>query len=219
LANIIISQEGIGSCLKQAWDENMQDDDSDDEDDDNVVFGIASVINLSSQKHEALAKPVKNLIIEKCKECANNTDVTVVENLFGSASDKSIGFIVNERYVNIPPQVSVPLLDNLQKEIKRAVEKKKDFKFDYYLLISKYHQSKKGKGDEEFYTNPEEELFAKEALCKFNYSVASEMDTGLTGKWKEEDEQLEPMRRVIIFEASKLEGLIQSINGFLTGSS
>jgi protein BCP1 len=197
----------------------QEEDDSDDEGDDNVVFGIASVINLSSQKHETLAKPIKNLIIEKCKECASNTDVTVVENILGSASDKSIGFIVNERYVNIPPQVSVPLLDNLQKEIKRAVDKQRDFKFDYYLLIAKYHRSKKGKGDEEFYTNPEEELFVNEALCKFNYSVASEMDSGLTGKWKEEDEQLEPMRRVVILEASKLEGIIQSINGFLTGSS
>ncbi|MCH1922472.1 BCIP domain-containing protein, partial [Shewanella sp. A3A] len=41
-----------------------------------------------------------------------------------SDSSKPLGLVINERFVNIPAQISVPLLDSLCKEIKKACEKK-----------------------------------------------------------------------------------------------
>lgn len=219
LTNIIISQHGIGSCLKQTYDdenmENEDDDGDDDDDDDNVVFGITSVINLTSRKSEPAVQTLEALLLSKCKECKSDA-LKDIEELFQN-KEKNIGFIINERYVNIPPQVSVPLLENLQKEIKHAVEKKKDFKSDYYFMILKLHRN--AAKEDEFYVNSEEELFEKHAIFKYEYSVASESDTGLTGKWKEEDEQLEPVRRVVVIEAKKMNEIIQSITGFLTGAA
>lgn len=217
LTEIIISQDGIGSCLKQTYDdENMENEDEDDDvDDDNVVFGITSVINLTSRKSEQAVQTLQALLLSKCKECKSDTSKQVEDLL--ESKQKNIGFIINERYVNIPPQVSVPLLENLQKEIKRAVEKKKDFKSDYYFMILKLHRN--AAKNDEFFVNSEEELFEKNAIFKYEYSVASESDTGLTGNWKEEDEQLEPIRRVVVIEANKLNEIIQSISGFLTGAA
>lgn len=198
----------------------MDEDTDDDDDDDNVVFGITSVINLTARKDQPAVKSIEELLLNKCKECKKDKESKILEDLFQD-NQKKIGFLINERYVNIPPQVSVPLLENLQKEMKRAVDKKKDFKFDVYFLIIKYHRNptNEGKVGEEFLVNLEEELFEKHALLKYDFSVASESDTGLTGKWKEGDAQLEPMRRVVAIEANKLNEIIQSINGFLTGAA
>lgn len=215
LTDTIISQHGVGSCLKQTndVDENMENEDDDDEmDDDNVVFGITTVINLTARRNEPPAKSVENLLINKCKECKNFKEIEGIL----QDTQKNIGFIINERYVNIPAQVSVPLLDNLQKEIKRAVEKKKNFNFDYYFMIVKLHRNSALKN--EFYVNPEEELFEQNAKFKFEYSVADESDTGLTGKWKEEDEQLEPIRRVLVIEANKFNESIESLGEFISGN-
>lgn len=50
LSDMIIAQEGIGSVLKQSWN----DEDDDDEDDTLTealdVFGITTVVNLSSHQ-------------------------------------------------------------------------------------------------------------------------------------------------------------------------
>lgn len=201
--------------MKQTYDdENMENEDEEDDDDDvdNVVFGITSVINMTSRKTEPAVKTLETLLVSKCKECKNTKEIEALL----QGNQKSIGFLINERYVNIPAPVSVPLFENLHKEIIRAVEKKKDFEFDYFFMIIKLHRNAVNK--DEFYVNPEEELFEQKSIYKYEYSVASESDTGLTGKWKEEDEQLEPIRRVVVLEGNKFNEIIQSISGFLTGN-
>lgn len=49
LTDLIISQNYVGSVVKQALDEPVSDDD-DDDDDVNDVFGITTVINVSDRQ-------------------------------------------------------------------------------------------------------------------------------------------------------------------------
>ena len=217
-ANIIISQNYIGSVIKQAWDEEMDDDDDDDVD-PNVVFGITTVVNLTSRKESECVKQLKAMILERAEKTATDTTLKLLRDILTN-DDRTIGFLINERYINIPSQISVPMLENLCKEMQRANEKNMPYDFSYYVMILKFHrkEAKPGKPAEDLFANPEEELFSQEALASFDYSVQSEADTGLSGKWREDDEELTPFRKVIVLDGKQFPALVESINGFIHGS-
>ncbi|XP_057373504.1 BRCA2 and CDKN1A-interacting protein-like isoform X2 [Daphnia carinata] len=156
LTELIIQQNYIGSILQQCAD----NDDSDSEEDANSedeVFGVTSVINLSHHKDVECVKEVKQYLLEKTQK--------KLAALFNNSSNQ-IGLLFNERFINIPSQVSVPLLENLCKEIGEAKEAGKPFAFTHFILISKLHEStrkdseskkKKAKGSDILWVNAEEE--------------------------------------------------------------
>jgi protein BCP1 len=193
---------------------------TDDEDDDpNVVFGVTTVINLTSRKESEFVQNVKSIILERAEKSSTDATLKMLRDILTN-DERTTGLLVNERYINIPPQISVPMLENLCKEINRANEKKMPYNFAYYIMILKFHrkEAKKGNQAEDFFSNPEEELFSRESLASFDYSVKSDCDTGLSGKWRENDEELMPFRRVIIIDGKKLPGIVEQVNGFIHGS-
>lgn len=204
--------------IKQCWDEEM-DDDEDDDDDANVVFGITSVLNLTSRKDIECVQQLKAMILERAEKSSTDATLKLLRDVLTNEA-RTTGFLINERYINIPSQISVPMLENLCKEIKRAADKNMPYNFSYFVMILKFHrrEAKKGKSAEDIFSNPEEELFFQESLASFEYSVQAEMDTGLTGKWREEDEELMPFRKVIVLDGKKLSTIVESINGFIHGS-
>lgn len=218
-SNIIISQNYIGSVIKQCWDEEMAEDDDDDDDDANVVFGITTCLNLTSRNESECVQNLKSMILERAEKFSTDATLKLLRDILTNEA-RTTGFLVNERYINIPSQISVPMLENLCKEIKRAADKNMPYNFSYYVMILKFHrkEAKKGKPAEDQFSNPEEELFLQESLASFEYSVASEADMGLTGKWREDDEQLMPFRKVIVIDGKKLPTIVEGINGFIHGS-
>lgn len=143
---------------------------------------------------------------------------------------EALGLLINERFVNIPAQISVPLLENLISEIKRANNKKMPFNFSYYILICKLYKTedkklekklkhKKKDNTEEpaiLWSNPEEEIFAEEATISFEFSVEKESDSGLSGTWTETDDEMIPYRKVLLFEATKLQPIIDKIKNHIS---
>lgn len=233
LTELIISQNTIGSVLSQCLDEPAvpeakagkedeadkegDEEDSDDED-DNMIFGVTSVVNLSNPGKKDCVKQLCSYFIEKCedKDVAGRLK-TILED-----TTKPTGFIINERFINIPAQIAIPMLENLQKEIKRALDKKMPYDFSQYLMVIKFHRSEKSdKGQNKkkkpnkptvvHYSNPEEEVFDKDLMLSYEFSVASDADTGLTGNWLEGDTALTPFRRVIVFESKNLSKMIEQI--------
>ncbi|CRL05935.1 CLUMA_CG019139, isoform A [Clunio marinus] len=149
--NIIISQNYIGSVIKQSWDEEMDDDDDDDNDDDsNVVFGVTTVLNMSSRKDSESIQQLKSLILERAEKYSTDATLKLLRDILTN--------------------------------------------------------------------DAQEELFVQESLASFEYSVQSEADTGLSGKWREDDEELTPFRKVIVIDGQKLPSIVESINGFIHGS-
>lgn len=232
LSELIISQNTIGSVLSQCLDEpavpepktGKKDDDeaaeeeeSDDEDDENMIFGVTSVVNLSNPEKKDCVKQLREYFLDKCE------DKEVAAKLKDILDDKShaTGFLINERFINIPLQIAIPMLENLQKEIKRAADKKMPYQFAQYLLMIKFHRSEKAKNKKAeknrnkppvvHFSNPEEEIFDKDLLLNYEFSVASDADTGLTGNWLEGDKALTPYRRVILFDAKNLSKMIEQI--------
>lgn len=162
---------------------------------------------------------LKQLAEEHATDAVNTMIKSILEN-----DAAQLGLLINERFVNIPAKISVPLLENLISELKRANSKNMPFNFSYYILICKLYKSedkkagkKKGKNkkaDSEpsmLWSNPEEEIFAEEAIVSFEFSVEEEADSGLSGTWTETDDEMIPYRRVLLFEASKLQSIFDKI--------
>lgn len=211
LTDLLIAQNYVGSVIWQS--EVDEEEDESDMDDSSLIFGITSVLNISQKQKECI-KQIQEYLLEKSQSSeASGTLRKILED-----PDHAVGFLVNERFINIPPQISIPLLDSLQKEINRAVSKNMPFNFEYFLMILKYYKTdskKKSKNfDEINFSNPEEEVIAKDAIISFDYSVA-EADTGLTGNWLEDDVALTPYRKVIVFEAKKLPEIVGRIKDFV----
>ncbi|KAK0183370.1 hypothetical protein PV327_001419 [Microctonus hyperodae] len=223
LAKYIISRNYVGSVVKQSSDD--QDDEEDEDDDDiNDVFSVTSVINISHGQNEECVQQLRTLLKDLSSEYATDSVNGLIKNIIENDS-AALGLIVNERFVNIPADISVPLLENLIADMKRAVSKKMSYDFQYYILIAKLYKPKTStkknakKGSEEpeiFWSNQEEEVFNENAMCTFEFAVDKESDTGLSGTWAEDDDEMIPYRRVMVFEACQLQPIIDKIKKFIS---
>lgn len=53
-----------------------------------------------------------------------------------------LGFLLNERFVNIPAKISVVMLNSLYDELERIKKKDKSYEFEYFVLICKTSKPK-----------------------------------------------------------------------------
>lgn len=222
LTDLIVSQNYVGSVVKQF--EDFEGSDEEDGEDTFDVFGITTVINISDRQNVICIQQLRDLLKELSSEHATDAAYTMIKNVLENDA-QPIGLLINERFINIPAQISVPLFENLISEMKRASNRKMPFNFSYYILICKLYKmedeksgkktknKKKNKVDTPtiLWSNPEEEIFAEEATVSFEFSVENETDSGLSGRWTESDEEMKPYRRVLLFEASKLQSIVAKI--------
>ncbi|CAL1688337.1 unnamed protein product [Lasius platythorax] len=221
VTDLIISQNYVGSVVKQS----EEIDESDDDDSDvNDVFGITTVINVSDRQNIVCIQQLRDLLKQLADEHATDAANAMIKNVLENDAAQ-LGLLINERFVNIPAKISVPLLENLISEVKRASSKNMPFNFSYYILICKLYKSEdkkigkksksknKNTGSEPsiLWSNPEEEIFAEKATVSFEFSVEEEADSGLSGTWTETDDEMIPYRRVLLFEASKLQSIFDKI--------
>ncbi len=220
MSNLIIGQNYIGSVIKQSWDDDMdaeEDEDEMDSDDANLVFGVTTVINITHKKETECVQQLRSYILEKAEKHATDATLKLLRDILGNEG-KPTGFLINERFINIPAQISVPMLENLCKEVKRANDKKMPYNFSYIMILLKFHRqaAKKQKPSEDLYSNPEEEVFLNDALATFDFSIETEADSGMSGHWLEEDETLTPFRKVVVLDAKKLPEIVESIQSFIS---
>ncbi|NXM25900.1 BCCIP protein, partial [Oxyruncus cristatus] len=224
LTDILIQQNHIGSIIKQA---EVQEDSSDDDEDDDEVFGFISCLNLTERKGTQCAEQIKELVLSRCEK---SCDQRVVEHLSKILSDstKPVGLILSERFINVPPQIALPMHQQLQKELAEAQRTNKPCgKCYYYLLISKTFteatksNSKRREGrnqqkEELMFANAEEEFFHEKALLKFNYSVQEESDTCLGGRWSFDDVPMKPLRTVMVVPADGINAIMEKLKDYLS---
>ncbi|XP_025921390.1 BRCA2 and CDKN1A-interacting protein isoform X1 [Apteryx rowi] len=226
LTDTLIQQNHIGSTIKQAevQEDSGGDDDDDDEDE---VFGFISLLNLTERKGTQCAEQIKELILSRCEK---NCEQRVVEQLDKILNDntKPVGLLLSERFINVPPQIALPMHQQLQKELTDAQRTNKPCgKCHYYLLISKTFteatksNSKRREGrsqqkEELMFANAEEEFFYEKALLKFNYSVQEESDTCLGGRWSFDDVPMKPLRTVMIIPADGINAIMDKLKDYLS---
>lgn len=143
-----------------------------------------------------------------------------------------MGLLINERFVNIPLKISDPLLTSLNDELYNIKKKDKSYEFDYFLMVCKMYKPKSGiskymyvlffikihlfiLGTEMIFSNPEEKVFYDQCDVSFEFNVSSESDTGVSGKWTEDDVEMIPYRRLLLIKAQKLPSIIQEVKQFV----
>ncbi|XP_061491676.1 BRCA2 and CDKN1A-interacting protein [Rhineura floridana] len=224
LTDILIQQNHIGSVIKQA--EVLEESDDDEDDDDDEVFGIISLLNLTERKGTECAEQIKELVLSQCEK---NCEQSMVEQLDKLLSDttKPVGFLLSERFINVPPQIALPMHQQLQKELTEAQRTNKPCgKCYFYLLISKTFTDKKKnarkKGsrthqkEELMFSNAEEEFFYEKSLLKFSYSVEEESDSCLGGRWSFEDVPMKPLRTVMVIPADRMNAIMDKLKEYLS---
>ncbi|KAK7122273.1 hypothetical protein R3I94_019409 [Phoxinus phoxinus] len=219
LTDIIIQQNHIGSVIRQA----EVPEDSDDEGDQDEVFGFISMVNLTERQGVECLEKLKDMIIE---QCVNSSSLDVQERFeqLLSGNAPSVGLLLSERFVNVPPQIALPMHKQLQKEMAEAQRTNKPSgKCQYYLMISKTCKPAKksisgqAQPKEEIrFVNDEEEFFYEQATLKFSYSVQDEADSCATGKWSYDDVPLKPFRTVMVIPMDRMGTIIDKMTEYLT---
>jgi len=232
VTDVILGQNHVGSVIKQApLDEEEEEDDEMETDNVEEVFGISTVINLtqrltdesktSPSEGDKAIKQMVDLLVDKSDKHGGPVQTKSLKE-FLTDKEKHTGWLLNERFVNIPPQISLPLYDSLRDEMHSACAKGQKFKFDHFLLISKALKAKGGKKKDQdaiIFTNGEEELFQEESAFQFAFSVADQQADAETISEAEDGEtSYESWRVVMIIPAEKMEVVAKKMTDILGAS-
>ncbi|XP_025866463.1 BRCA2 and CDKN1A-interacting protein isoform X3 [Vulpes vulpes] len=182
---------------------------------------IGSVI-----KGTQCAEQIKELILSSCEKNCGKSLVEQLDTLLNDNS-KPVGFLLSERFINVPPQIALPMHQQLQKELAEAHKTNKPCgKCYFYLLISKTfveagkNSKKKGSNQEEkeelMFANAEEEFFYEKAILKFSYSVQEESDTRLGGRWSFDDVPMKPLRTVMLIPGDRMNEIMDRLKEHLS---
>ncbi|XP_057590162.1 BRCA2 and CDKN1A-interacting protein isoform X1 [Hippopotamus amphibius kiboko] len=222
LTHLLIEQNHIGSVIKQT--DVSEDSDSDVDEDE--IFGFISLLNLTERKGTPCAEQIKELVLRLCEKNCEKSMVEQLDKLFNDTT-RPVGFLLSERFINVPPQIALPMHQQLQKELAEAHKTNKPCgKCYFYLLISKTFveagksNSKKKwsskKKDELMFANAEEEFFYEKAILKFSYSVQEESDMCLGGRWSFDDVPMKPLRTVILIPGDKMNEIMEKLKEHLS---
>ena len=194
--------------------------------DEDEIFGFISLLNLTERKGTPCAEQIKELILGLCEKNCEKRTVEELDRLFNDTS-RPVGFLLSERFINVPPQIALPMHQQLQKELAEVRRTNKPCgKCHFYLLISKTFveagksNSKKKqsnqKKEELMFANAEEEFFYEKAILKFNYSVQEESDTCLGGRWSFDDVPMKPLRTVMLIPGDKMNEIMEKLKEHLS---
>ncbi|MCJ8738759.1 hypothetical protein PDJAM_G00039450 [Pangasius djambal] len=218
LTDVIIQQNHIGSVIRQA----EVPDDSDNEDPDEV-FGFISIINLTDRKGMECVEQIKELVLGQCEKACSAAVQEQLQQVMEDTS-QSVGLLLSERFINVPPQIALPLYTQLLEEMSEAQRTNKPSgKCHYCLMISKTCQEAKksiparGPAKEApIFVNAEEEFFYEQAVVKFHYSVQEETDSCHSGRWSFDDVPMKPFRTVCLIPMERMPVIMDKLKDHLT---
>ncbi|XP_033757487.1 BRCA2 and CDKN1A-interacting protein-like [Pecten maximus] len=218
LTNTLISQNFVGCVIKQMDIPDDDDDDGMEDDDSDAVFGVMSVVNITEKKDLECVQQVRSLLLDHCKACAKEKMSRFSDMIHDS--DKHMGLLLSERYLNIPPHISVPMYDSLIKDMEKCQRKQMKYSFARYVMISKTFRMKSASKQKEEpinFSNSEEELLHEVSELSFTYSVEDDRDTVVGGQW-DSDNPMEALRTVMVIPADQLSVALTRIKAELAST-
>jgi len=141
LATQLITQQSCGSVFYQPLDSTM--DETDDDDNDYPVLGICSFLRFDQQ--------LQTWLLNKCSD--NEQAKKILE-------FSKCGLFINERYMNIPADISLPAIRTLREEI--------IYPIDYWIIHAKLRLHKSD-SNTVYYINGEEEIFPQYSTVSIDY--------------------------------------------------
>ncbi|RNA30303.1 nucleolar complex 3 -like protein, partial [Brachionus plicatilis] len=191
LAKVISQQENLGNVINQADDDGSDKQDGDEVEPNDTIFGVISMVDLNFCQ----TKNFSTELIKFLKSHTNQENVSKLDSYLPKCS-----YIVNERFLNIPPGISVPMFESLLDDVQKLGEDSANKKSEYWMFLSrvfteevnKAKHSSKLNAPETQYANPEEEIFEEFSEFKFDISYGQKMSKATGGKWSKDDPSLTP---------------------------
>jgi len=212
IAESILGQKYLGSVIKQSVSDNDSDDGMEDP---NEVYAVSTVLSLTERQKESVAG-IRTFLLEQTAKGGDRQVLQYVTDLL----NKSVGFLINERFINIPAQITVPLWETLVTEMRKARDRNLPFEFGHYIMICKLYKTKTETPTSQqavVFSNPEEELIVAESELCIDYEVSGDVDSETGGNWTD-GVDMAPWRRIVVFRADKLEEIISEVKkNFPTG--
>lgn len=206
IAHHLIEQKDITQVI--ALEEPSEDETSDDDEPDNDIYGVSSVLDITPGKSgdDQSKDGLKQLLKFLRDKCPN------LKELIDSEDPPKLGFIVNERYINLPAQLSLPFLKSLTKHIE-------DYRFTHLVFVAKILikarstdtklPSKKSKSGESssnieplIYVNAEEEILFEHSEFHSDVDVSAHCDENATW-FAGSDVKYIPHRRIMVLKQDK----------------
>lgn len=217
LAKCLIHHKDLTQVIAQEEPEDGSRGEEDEPDDD--IYGVCSIVDLSigdkseDDRFQEVRKQLLKLINDKNRQFK--------EMLEESKESLKIGLIINERYINLPPQLSLPTLKTLTQSFQ-------DTKYTHLIFISKILvksrntdtkvPSKKSKSgpssasDPEplVFVNAEEEIISEEAECYSDLDVSAHCDENASWSFGSDIKYI-PHRRFIVLKAESWPNTIKKL--------
>ncbi|KAG0170554.1 Mss4p nuclear export [Apophysomyces sp. BC1015] len=215
IIDILIEENHVGTTVKVDGQESDP-------------YAVLSVINLNEQKTKQGVQSLCSYLLAKCPK-KNEELHKVVNNILGLNAD-AVGWVVSERFINMPVEIMPPMYTMLQQELAQAVEKAKVVStLDEEGAQEEEQQPKQkkakkvvflndeGKGaalasSETFYFQSEDEIIAKYATHQFDFKFTnSDKEATADAKRAFSDFGIAPSRKLLLVHQSKFADLVSEI--------
>nr|XP_002126595.1 protein BCCIP homolog isoform X1 [Ciona intestinalis]XP_026690839.1 protein BCCIP homolog isoform X1 [Ciona intestinalis] len=172
LTESLIGQNFVGTVLKQS--ETGSEAASPEEDE---VFALVTCLPIIPQ--DELQKSIVKHFISKCKSSSASSETKKeFTKILQACAEKGepTGFLINERFINVPSQAALPMFEKLFSELESAKNSnhKANYNFTHYVIICKICRDFATQDSDTMYMNAEEEIFAEESLTSFDYQIPTD---------------------------------------------
>ncbi|KAJ1739817.1 Mss4p nuclear export [Coemansia sp. RSA 989] len=205
LADMILYQNAIGSTVKV-------DGESD-------PYAFMSVLGMKQHKDREAIRQVREYLLKKAGRQRDQ---------LGKLLDASnVGLLFNERVVNMPPQIVVPMLRMLMEETQRAVDAHEPFDFEYFVLLCPMYREvaaddsdteeppgKPGQEGLDAHGRVEDEFIEEFAHLKFDFKF-SKLKRVADARNTFADTGLLPSRRCLVIHRSQISPIIARLESVL----
>lgn len=204
-----------------------EDNVSDDEEPDDDIYGVVSVIDLpisrsdhitqdeqstSESVSSEVGKKLLKFVRDKCSRLKEDLDV-------GNKSEK-YGMIINERYINLPPQLALPTFKTLTSTLDGSRYTHLIFMFKILLKAKsevvdppskkvKITASSSKQHESLIYVNPEEEIIFEKCDYHTDIDVSAHCDENATWSFSSDVKYL-PHRRICVMDYKKWPEVLSS---------
>ncbi|KAL1473758.1 hypothetical protein MTO96_038485 [Rhipicephalus appendiculatus] len=178
----------------------------------NLILGT-KLLNVTESRQRECVQQIVTLLRDQCRASASGLAAKFDE--YFTEDGYQIGLVISERFVNIPPRIALPLYDALARDVEAAKAAGKKYDFTHLLVICKQYKVSENDEGGAVFANAEEELFEEEAELQFEYNVTPETGTAVGGDWKEEDEEMKQIRKVLVIPTTKWARIMDKLKGAL----
>lgn len=189
-------------------------------DDSTDPYAAIGVVPFDSNTEAVLS--VKSHLLSKC---ANDADLTALLNI------GKLGFLFNERLINMPPQIYPQMLRMLIDELKvQETQGNQLYTFTHFVVISKIYNEVDSLLDQEeaeepvlkkqhiqtplnttpIYFQPEDEILGRFSLKSIDYVFKTSNETDSRRTFQECG--IDPFRRIMVIPANCLDAILKQVD-------